>query len=103
TLLDRISIPTLPRDREKALPGCFASKGFARTREGQECGLVLCVLDDRPAGAAGASPQQIAEAEEDQDRTNRSEAGDDVVDGGHEVVGTVANSSRETPAVLLLN
>src|ERR1700693_1445890 len=42
----------------------------------------LCVLDGWPARPARAPPQEVAEPEQDQDRSDRAEAGDDVVDGG---------------------
>ena len=71
---------------KKALPGCFASEGFARTQEGHRVGVGSGVLGDRPAGASGAPPQEIAKPEQDEDRSDRAQAGDDVVDGGDEVV-----------------
>src|SRR6266849_1760840 len=52
-----------------------------------------------PAWTAGAAPDQVAETEQDQDGSDGTQTGDQVVDRGHEVVRRVAQSRREAPAV----
>src|SRR6266702_3010229 len=56
----------------------------------------LCALWQREATPP---PQKETSAEEDQDRSERPEPGDDVVDRRHEVVGCGAEGGREAPAV----
>src|SRR5580700_5891529 len=58
--------------------------------------LLLCV-SGKPAAAA--APQQVAKPAEEDERSQDSEPHHDVVDGGHEVVGRVAERGLEAPAV----
>src|SRR5205823_358926 len=48
---------------------------------------------------AATAPQQKAEPGQYEERTDRAETGDEVIDGGHEVVGRVAQRGRKAPAV----
>src|SRR3979490_1502955 len=56
----------------------------------------LCPARERRAAPA---PQQVAKPEQDDDRADRAEAADDVVDRRHEVVRCVGERGREAPAV----
>src|SRR5207248_11046168 len=64
-------------------------------------GYVLNVSRGSGHGAAPRAPQDVAQPGQDDQRTDRSEGGDHVVDGGDEVVCRVVERGREAPAVRL--
>src|SRR5712691_206225 len=59
----------------------------------------LDVLGATPTRPAGATPDQVAESENDQDGTDRAHERDHVVDRGDEVVRGVGEGCREAPVV----
>src|SRR6266852_4658290 len=90
----RHRVPALPQQVTGRPDGAGWDCGPARPCD--PCLRVMRGGSNRPAPRA---PQQVPQAGDDDQRTDRPERGDDVVDGGHEVVGRVVESGGETPAV----
>src|SRR5207248_3731109 len=78
--------------------GYWSGLGFDPSPPG---GYVLNVPRGSGHGAAPRAPQDVAQPGQDDQRTDRSEGGDRVVDGGDEVVRRVVERGREAPAVRL--